>query len=251
MSLVIDLAKPARRSASLLAALLTAFTFLAVGCKAPQKPYLDRLPDPVVHTLPRRPAPPTPPSPRPTARPRPIGPVTIVVDAGHGGKDPGARGVGPLPEKAVNLSVARMLMDMLRQRGAKVVASRTTDVFIPLDDRAALADQAHADLFVSIHADAAPRSSARGATVYIARDALPQSKQAAVHIATAFARAEIHCLGVRRAGFRVLVGHARPAVLIECGFLTNPVEAGRLCTAAYQQRVAAAVADGIADHFHP
>ena len=60
----------------------------------------------------------------------------------------------------------------------------------------------------------------------------------------------IECRGVRRAGFRVLVGHSRPAVLIECGYLTNRTEARRLSTTTYQSRIAEAIVDGIADHFN-
>ena len=171
-----------------------------------------------------------------------------MVDAGHGGKDPGALGVGPMREKAVNLAVARRLAGLLRHRGATVVTTRDSDVFISLDGRAETAERYRADLFVSIHADAAQRSSASGATVYIARNASWASSRAGERIAGAFKRAGIACRGVNKAGFRVLVGHSRPAVLVECGFLTNYYEARLLATGAYQAKLAAAIADGITDH---
>jgi len=178
-----------------------------------------------------------------------MGAVTIVVDAGHGGKDPGALGVGPLPEKTININVAMKLARLLEQRGAHVVTTRDSDRFITLDGRAALAERTRADLFVSIHADAARRASATGATVYIARNAHRESVQAAESILAALERAGIECRGIRRAGFRVLVGHSRPAVLVECGYLTNRAEAQRLSTPSYQAHITEAVAEGIADHF--
>jgi N-acetylmuramoyl-L-alanine amidase len=172
----------------------------------------------------------------------------VVVDAGHGGRDPGAVGVGPLREKAVNLSVARRLAWLLERGGAEVVTTRSRDVFIPLDDRANVAQRTRTDLFVSIHADAAPRADATGATVYIARDACTRSRRAATCLVNAFKRAGIACRGIRQAGFRVLVGHDRPAVLVECGYLTNRTEAHRLAKPSYQAHLATVIAAGIADH---
>lgn len=173
---------------------------------------------------------------------------TVVVDAGHGGPDPGALGVGPLPEKAVNLSVAMRLARLLAASGIDVVTTRATDEFIPLDGRSEIAEHSNADLFVSIHTDAAPNSEVTGATVYMAPGALPQSRRAADHIVGALKRAGLECRGIRRAGFRVLVGHSRPAVLVECGYLTNYFEAHRLSQPGHQAKVAAAIAEGISNH---
>jgi N-acetylmuramoyl-L-alanine amidase len=221
---------------------------LVAGCVRPEAGVIRKLPEPVVHTLPRTAI--MQPVPTPAARrPRPIRGATIVVDPGHGGHDPGAPGLGPVPEKVVNLAIARELVRMLEERGANVIPTRMTDEFIPLDGRAALADLTQADLLVSIHADAARRSSASGATIYVARDPLPQSVHAAQAIANAFEAAGLPCRGVSRAGYRVLVGHDRPAVLIECGYLSNPVEAQLLATSAHQARIAEAIAEGLTDHF--
>lgn len=173
---------------------------------------------------------------------------SVVVDAGHGGTDPGALGVGPLPEKAVNLAIAEKLARILRAKGFDVTTTRTSDRFIPLDDRAALADETASDLFVSVHADSHPRPDVTGATVYIARDASRASVQSAQAIVAALRRSGIECRGVRRAGFRVLVGHSRPSVLVECGYLTNRFESARLSNGAYQSKLAAALASGISQH---
>jgi N-acetylmuramoyl-L-alanine amidase len=221
------------------------------GCAAPSK--LGPPPEPVLATVPPRvvpaiPAPPPAPAP---AVPRPSGlaGATIVVDAGHGGHDPGALGRGPVPEKVVNLDIARRLAERLEEGGANVIMTRGSDRFISLDERAAIADRSRADLFVSIHADSSPRSSVTGMTIYVARGAGRESRRAAEAIAAALTRAGLELRGVQAAGYRVLVGHSRPGVLIECGFLSNRGEAARLASAGYRDQIAAAIAEGIEDYF--
>jgi len=232
---------------------LLATAFLAGGCAGPG--VLRELPDPVFGT-PQRVSPPAvaqqpppPPAPAPPPRRTVLAGTTIIVDAGHGGHDPGAQGVSRLPEKAITLAITTRLVRLLESAGARVVTTRSRDVFIELDDRAAMADRVRTDLFVSIHADSAARAAASGATVYIARNASGTSERAGEAVAAALRRAGIECRGIHRAGFRVLVGHSRPAMLVECGFLTNSRDAALLNTAAYQDRLAAAIADGIAAHF--
>ncbi|MFQ5735453.1 MAG: N-acetylmuramoyl-L-alanine amidase [Thermodesulfobacteriota bacterium] len=92
----------------------------------------------------------------------------IVVDAGHGGKDPGAIGRGGLKEKDVTLRLAKMLASELRDKlDAEVILTRNRDVFIPLEERTAIANSKDADLFVSIHINASPRRAASGIETYI------------------------------------------------------------------------------------
>ncbi len=190
------------------------------------------------------------PQPRPsTAGPDVLRGVKIVVDPGHGGRDPGARGLSALPEKTINLAVAKELAGLLTRQGARVTITRDDDRFISLDRRAAVADRTRTDLFVSVHADSARRAGASGTTIYIARDAGIASRRAAQRIVAAMKPAGIECRGLKGAGFRVLVGHSRPAVLVECGFLTNRRDARDLNLPAYQTRIAAAIADGIVRHF--
>jgi len=108
---------------------------------------------------------------------RPIGPLhrlppparrvrTVVLDAGHGGRDPGAIGVGGLREKDVNLRLAQMLSEQLQERGFRVVMTRPDDRTLTLEERTALAESERGDLFVSLHANASTRRSARGFEVY-------------------------------------------------------------------------------------
>jgi len=232
---------------------LTAVLVLA-GCETPGG-VLKPLPPPLVHTPRITPSRPLPSKPPPRVTGRSLRGATIVVDAGHGGKDSGAwkaKGVvSRLPEKTIVLDIARKLSGLLTERGANVVMTRTTDVFVELEDRAAIAERTHADLFVSIHADSALRPSASGAEVHRYTQASAQSQKAAHRMVAAFRRAGIHCRGIQPNNFHVLREHSRPAILIECGFLTNLGDAQKLNTASHRSRLAAAIADGIGDYFAP
>ncbi|MBI4843854.1 MAG: N-acetylmuramoyl-L-alanine amidase [Nitrospirae bacterium] len=95
-------------------------------------------------------------------------PLTIVIDPGHGGKDPGAMGKNGLKEKDVVLSVALKLGEILKKRhGAKIIYTRQNDIFIPLDERTEKANANKADLFISVHANASEKHSARGIETYL------------------------------------------------------------------------------------
>ena len=104
-----------------------------------------------------------PAAPLPASAARPL---TVVVDAGHGGSDPGAIGPGGLREKQVTLAVALDLEQRLRARGFRVVMTRQSDRAVSLEERTALAEGAGGDVFVSIHVNAAPRSAANGIETY-------------------------------------------------------------------------------------
>jgi N-acetylmuramoyl-L-alanine amidase len=91
---------------------------------------------------------------------------TVVLDPGHGGSDPGAIGVGGIREKDVTLALARSLAPRLEARGFRVVMTRTGDRHLELEERSALAEASRGDLFVSLHANAAPRRSVRGVETY-------------------------------------------------------------------------------------
>jgi N-acetylmuramoyl-L-alanine amidase len=231
------------------------FALLAlVGCVEPQSG-IEQLPEPPTRTLIReRPSAPPPPPEKPVAPPpapamKAMRGATIIVDPGHGGRDPGAKGVSALPEKTINYRIAMELAKQLQARGAHVAATRNSDEFIALDDRAAAAESTRADLFISIHSDSHRSTDMAGATIYVSRGASTSSVRAAESIAAALQAAGIHCRGIRDAGYRVLQGHSRPGVLVECGYLTNPTEAQYLNSAAYQTRLASAIAAGVASYF--
>jgi N-acetylmuramoyl-L-alanine amidase len=91
---------------------------------------------------------------------------TVVVDPGHGGRDPGATGIGGLHEKTVNLSIAKRLAKRLESRGFKVILTRSSDQTLDLEERTAIAESAGGDVFISIHANASRRAKTRGLEIY-------------------------------------------------------------------------------------
>ena len=174
---------------------------------------------------------------------------TIVVDAGHGGTDPGAGEVGfsPVAEKHIVLDIATKLARNLESQGANVIMTRNSDTFVELPTRAAIAQSSSTDLMVSIHADSFPNSSRKGTTLYIAPNASYKSSKAARGIAKSFNNAGIKFREINsERNFHVLVKHSRPAVLVECGYLTNRQDAKNLNNAWYRTKIANVIAKGIA-----
>jgi N-acetylmuramoyl-L-alanine amidase len=188
-----------------------------------------------------RPEDPSVPSEKP---PRPLRGL-IVIDAGHGGKDPGAVSCLGYHEKEVNLAVAKYLDSMLGQRGFDTVMTRRSDVFVSLGERAALANRHAADLFVSVHADSVDSSSPNGFSVYTARVSSSRSIQVAQSIIQDLSQTGISSRGLRKANYQVLIKTQCPSVLIELGYLSNPWEAQRLRESSTQYRLAQAIAKGI------
>lgn len=170
---------------------------------------------------------------------------TVVIDPGHGGRDPGATSYSGYYEKTVNLSIARKVASYLEGSGIRVIMTRNSDTFIELNERAEIANRANADLFVSIHCDSHPKSSQNGYTLYVARSASWASKKTASAIEQAMGQTGLASIGIRSEDFRVLVRTTCPAVLVECGYLSNPSEAGLLNDSGFQDRTARAIANGI------
>jgi N-acetylmuramoyl-L-alanine amidase len=232
--------------------------------------------------------PPAPTAPDPTvANPVPAtGVRTVVIDPGHGGDELGAQGSRGTLEKDITLSVARRLRTLIESRlGLRVFLTRDDDRTISLDDRSAYANSQKADVFISIHANAAVRPAMKGAEVYYltidradaearrlaeSSDAqlpalgggtrtidlilwetaqaryLEQSNALANFAEQALrARVEMSARAVQQAPFRVLVGANMPAVLVEIGYLSNPEQEQLLTSAAYQDSVAQALLDAI------
>lgn len=174
---------------------------------------------------------------------------SIVVDAGHGGDDPGASGRGGLPEKQIVLMIANRLADELRACGARVVQTRRDDRYVSLDGRVAISNRYRPNLFVSIHADAAENQLATGTTIYVERNATLKTLRFAQSINRALKGAGFECRGIRRQDFRVLKDNNYPAILIECGYLTNDQEAAQLNSSWYRNKIARTIARGIAEYF--
>lgn len=195
------------------------------------------------------------PSPSaPSSTPGSLKGKVIIIDAGHGGKDPGTLGIKlggsyGLPEKTINLDIAKKLAAKLTAMGATVKMTRTSDVFLELEDRAAFAVRYKADLFVSIHADYIENKASYGPTAFVARQAGSASIKAAEAVVREFERSGITTKGVRRADYKVLVEHPKPATLVEVGYLSNYAEAKKLNTDSYRTKVASIVAAAIANSF--
>src|SRR6266702_6559705 len=169
--------------------------------------------------------------------------TTVVIDAGHGGHDSGGIPGQKVPEKEMTLYVAQRLKSVLTANGYRVVMTRDSDVFVPLPTRVAIANSYSNAIFVCIHFNSAKRAGADGIETYFySRDSLPLAS--AVHYYVA-GGAPSPNRGVRRRGYYVLRKANTPAVLVECGFLTNPTEAAYAQTVSYRQKLAEEIAAGI------
>ena len=182
------------------------------------------------------------PAPSRTRRPAPVRPepsrAQIVLDAGHGGKDPGATSASGLREKTIVLQTVLTIAEILKDRGCDVILTRRNDTFVELNQRAAVANRLRADFFVSVHADSHPKKSIRGSTVYVARSASKNSLTLAKTIQRHLLAVTNQTRGLRRADYRVLVKTSCPAVLVELGYVSNPSEAANLSQGPYRKRLA-------------
>ncbi len=217
----------------------------------------------------------------------------IVIDPGHGGKDSGAIGYKNHLEKKAVLKVAKLLKKMLVKKGYRVKMTREEDRFVPLKSRTHMATNLNADLFISIHANAAPKgkklslkgletfflSPARTARAkrvaakenqaasaldrrskdtvldFLNKTKIIQSNKLAIDIQSSLLKATrskfrgVKDGGVREAPFWVLVGAQMPAVLVEIGYITNPMEGDRLYNPFYQKTLAKGIFNGINNYF--
>ena len=162
--------------------------------------------------------------------------TTVVIDAGHGGYDRGGIPGQRVAEKEMTLDVAQRLKNVLSASGYRVVMTRDSDVFVPLGTRVAIANSYSDAIFVSVHFNSAKRSGASGIETYFYdRESLPLAS--AIHYFVA-GGAPSSNRNVRRRGYYVLRKNRNPAVLVECGFLTNPSEAALAQSASYRQKLA-------------
>ena len=229
----------------------------------------------------------------PASKPKPLAPKsltrefgltakTIVIDPGHGGKDPGAIGTGALQERGIVLSISEKLREILTARGYTVLMTRDTNRFIPLKKRTEFATQHKADLFLSIHANASVSRKAEGIETYYldvtSTDSAAEEIAARENIDSGYSIQALETLlegliresksgdskrlaeyvqqalvqstgavdrGVKHARFVVLIGTKVPAILIETGFVSNPAEGQKLATSTYQYKIATAIAQGV------
>jgi N-acetylmuramoyl-L-alanine amidase len=168
---------------------------------------------------------------------------TVVIDPGHGGFDRGGIPGQRVSEKMVALDTALRLQKLLQRAGLRTVMTRSIDVFVPLPVRAAIANAERDAIFVSIHYNASPRSSAHGIETYSENN---RGAELAARIQRQIInRVSSENRGIRSAEYYVLRNCQLPAVLVECGFLTNQNEAQLALTTAYREQVAEQIAAGI------
>ena len=197
-------------------------------------------------------------------------PRRILIDPGHGGKDPGKQSKElRMDEKYLTLDTANRLAALLAGAGYEVHLTRTKDVFIELEDRAKRAAALKADLFISLHYNAAAATAASGVETYCltpagqfstndpgnrgSTGALPGNRHDALNIRAAYqvqralvTRLDARDRGVRRARFSMLKDLSCPGILVEGGFMSNRSEMLRLSQESHRQKLAAAIAEGVA-----
>jgi N-acetylmuramoyl-L-alanine amidase len=224
---------------------------------------------------------------KPSDQPVPArtGKFRIVLDAGHGGWDLGTVGRQGLLEKDLVLDVTQRLGRLLQARlGVDVLFTRTGDTYLPLDQRADIANQAQADLFVSVHANYSSSAAARGVETYYTNlfsapgskevekhddgtfskltpvslsgaalheriqdsQRLAASVQRSLYATLAASSPDIRNRGIKDSAFAVLTGTTMPAILTEISFVSSPVDEHSLQSAAYRQQIAEALFQGIA-----
>ena len=173
--------------------------------------------------------------------------LTIVVDAGHGGNDHGTTGVRGTDEKGITLKTAELLTSKLRAAGAEVIMTRESDTYIDLRKRVAVAHQANADAFISIHYDATTDSSVSGITTYYT-NSYQKSLAEYVHAGLA-KKVDIRNRGVQPGNYLVLRENRQPAVLLELGFLSNASEERNVTTNYYREQATLGIYNGLLQYF--
>ena len=181
---------------------------------------------------------------------KPLAGVKVVVDAGHGGWDPGAVGVNGLTEKQVNLQVAKALRNCLVEYGgADVIMTRTDDTYVSLAARVQKANNSGADRFISIHHNGSVNPAHNGTAVYSAKIGSAASHDLRNKVQKRLLQMTgLRDLGANTANFYVLRNTRMPAILTEASFITNPKEEGKLRDPGYLWREGYYIYRGLVDH---
>ncbi len=187
----------------------------------------------------------------------PVDSKVVILDAGHGGWDPGKTGTIGENEKNINLQIAQKLRQYLEQGGAIVYMTRDTDEALgakkgeDMKERKRIANESDGDIFVSIHQNAFPKQSAKGAQVFYHKQS-EEGKKLAEKIQNSLKK-YVDGKNIREikenTNYYILKKTELPSALVECGFLSNAEEEQKLNTEEYQQKVAWAIYVGIMNYF--
>jgi N-acetylmuramoyl-L-alanine amidase len=185
---------------------------------------------------------------RPISNSRPL----VVIDPGHGGKDPGAIGLGNLREVDVILPISLRVAAILNKNGVNAKLTRNSDYFVGLDERVTMSRKAGATIFVSIHANSIDgRPDVQGLETYHYHKGQELANIVHNKILDMLGQDPVHPLvdrGVRSARFLVLRKSEIPAILVETGYLTSPTESSFLANSSYREKMAQGIAAGILDY---
>jgi N-acetylmuramoyl-L-alanine amidase len=243
-----DLSRPNRQQLAL--------EVRSLGNRSPSRPLPNTITSnspntPQTIAVPPAPRSPNPPSttsrtPSPSLPRRQQGKVLVIIDPGHGGKDPGAIGLQGLREKDVILPISQEVARILESQGVQVIMTRKSDYFVSLEGRTDMANRVGADLFVSIHANSMGkgRPDVSGFEIYYygnrgLSDAIHRNVTRSVNIRDR---------GVKRARFYVLRHSRMPATLVEVGFLTGYEDSVKLQNASFRSQMAQAIARGVLEY---
>ncbi|MFC7060739.1 N-acetylmuramoyl-L-alanine amidase [Halobacillus seohaensis] len=173
---------------------------------------------------------------------------TIVVDAGHGGFDPGAIGRSGTYEKTLTLQTAQKLKSTLEKNGANVVMTRSNDSYLSLSARTSLSNSSKGDVFISLHYNSSPPSiKASGMNTYFHSS---NTRSLASNIQSAATQATgQRDRGIKKGNFHVIRNNNKPSVLIELGFISNLNEEKIVKEASYQKKVSHGITNGLVQYF--
>ncbi|UOQ93836.1 N-acetylmuramoyl-L-alanine amidase [Halobacillus shinanisalinarum] len=173
---------------------------------------------------------------------------TIMIDAGHGGFDPGAIGANGSYEKTLTLQTAEKLKNAIEQNGAHVMMTRSNDSYVSLSARTILSNSSKADAFVSIHYNSFPQDiSTSGISTYYYHN---NAKSLASNLQSSLAETtDFRDRGVKHGNFHVLKNNKKPAVLLELGFLSNPKEERVVKSSGFQNKVSQGITNGLIHYF--
>jgi N-acetylmuramoyl-L-alanine amidase len=175
----------------------------------------------------------------------------IVVDAGHGGLDLGAKIRKPYTEeKRLTLASAILLKKHLNRLGYRVLMTRSSDIFIPLAKRASIANRSKSEIFVSLHFNSCPNKVANGIEIYYHSNGNKYRTNSSRLLAQntlkrAVLRTKLTNRGVKKASFKVIKEAKMPSILVEGGFLTNQQERAKLRNRAFLDQLTRGIAEGI------
>ncbi|HLS09445.1 N-acetylmuramoyl-L-alanine amidase, partial [Lentibacillus sp.] len=174
---------------------------------------------------------------------------TIVLDPGHGGKDPGAIGLRGTLEKSHTMNTVYSVAEGLRNAGATVILTRSNDTYVSLEDRVSLSHDYATDAFISLHYNAFPLEAVNGFSTYYYTNGNDRSLAATIQSGLEQNMA-LNSRGLMQEGYHVLRENSDLAVLVELGFITNPYDLSVIQTAEHQRNVADGIVEGVMTYFN-